>query len=91
LPGDALGSTMKAATMSVTDDIRGILAVDREARQIGFRAGFVIACVELHKTHGEDSLAFYLLRDAGIGRDAALAAVERDDHDAINAIFKSNT
>lgn len=77
--------------MSAVDDIKAALHIHHEARAAGFRAGFVIACVELHKTHGEDSLAFYLLRDAGISKDAALAAVERDDHDAVNQIFYSNT
>ena len=75
----------------ITEDIKAALDIHREARNAGFRAGFVIACVELQKTHFEGQMARYLLRDAGIDRAAAKAAVESDDHDAIDQIFDENS
>lgn len=60
---------------------------DRAARDMGFRAGFTIACVELSKAHGEDALAKMLLDNAGLSREAAKAATEADDHDEIDRIF----
>jgi hypothetical protein len=70
------------------DDIKKALDIHHDARRAGFEAGFVIACVELSKTHGEGQLARYLLRDAGIGLERAKAAVESDDHVALDNIFR---
>ncbi len=57
-----------------------------------FTAGFFLACVNLSKDHGEDTLAFYLLQEGGfVEADAKAAGLEAEDLAEVRKIFASNT
>ena len=78
--------------MSISD-IQAAFDIHREAKKIGWRQGFVTACVELarmRQSSARDALA--LLEGAGITRDEALDTRDSDDvmdRETVETIYES--